>query len=210
MAAFFHGPVAACQAASRLRCRAAWARTCAGAVAPKMLRAFCEPRRLTTSDTLPPMQALPHKIIFRSALANERMQTNAVGPVVLKLKSLWRDGSTRLSMPQELEPAVQGRGFGYARAAQGRGMATAPGRRTDRPSSTRRCRRMFTLGPGQGAASGCHGLPRPALCRRRKRCVVSAFGKPLDGLLDASACATRHWPSALIQARPTLLQKGTP
>ncbi len=33
-----------------------------------------------------------------SALANERVQTNAAGQVVLKLKSPWRDGTTHLVM----------------------------------------------------------------------------------------------------------------
>jgi hypothetical protein len=32
--------------------------------------------------------------ITRPALANERVQTNAVGQVVLKLKTAWRDGTT--------------------------------------------------------------------------------------------------------------------
>ena len=33
-----------------------------------------------------------------SALANERVQTNAAGQVVLKLKTPWRDGTTHLVM----------------------------------------------------------------------------------------------------------------
>lgn len=32
------------------------------------------------------------------ALANDRVQTNAAGPVVLKLKTHWRDGATHLVM----------------------------------------------------------------------------------------------------------------
>ena len=31
----------------------------------------------------------------RPALANERVQTNAAGQVVIKLKTAWRDGTTR-------------------------------------------------------------------------------------------------------------------
>ena len=34
----------------------------------------------------------------RPALANERVQTNAAGQVVLKLKTPWRDGTTHLVM----------------------------------------------------------------------------------------------------------------
>ena len=34
--------------------------------------------------------------ITRPALANERVQTNAAGQVVLKLKTPWRDGTTHL------------------------------------------------------------------------------------------------------------------
>jgi len=40
--------------------------------------------------------------ISRPALANERVQSNAAGQVVLKLKTPWRDGTTHLVMsPQE-------------------------------------------------------------------------------------------------------------
>ncbi len=38
------------------------------------------------------------RYIMRPALANERVQTNAAGQVVLKLKSPWRDGTTHLVM----------------------------------------------------------------------------------------------------------------
>ena len=38
------------------------------------------------------------RYITRPALANERVQTNAVGKVVLKLKIPWRDGTTHLVM----------------------------------------------------------------------------------------------------------------
>ena len=34
------------------------------------------------------------RYITRPALANERVQTNAAGQVVLKLKTAWRDGTT--------------------------------------------------------------------------------------------------------------------
>ena len=38
------------------------------------------------------------RTITRPALANERVQTNAAGQVVLKLKTPWRDGTTHLVM----------------------------------------------------------------------------------------------------------------
>ena len=38
------------------------------------------------------------RYITRSALANERVQTNAAGQVELKLKTPWRDGTTHLVM----------------------------------------------------------------------------------------------------------------
>ncbi|MDO9092174.1 MAG: transposase [Rubrivivax sp.] len=38
------------------------------------------------------------RYITRPALANERVQTNAAGLVVLKLKTAWRDGTTHLVM----------------------------------------------------------------------------------------------------------------
>ena len=44
------------------------------------------------------MSASPSCSITRPALANERVQTNAAGQVVLKLKTPWRDGTTHLVM----------------------------------------------------------------------------------------------------------------
>ncbi len=38
------------------------------------------------------------RYITRPALANDRVQTNAAGQVVLKLKTPWRDGTTHLVM----------------------------------------------------------------------------------------------------------------
>ena len=38
------------------------------------------------------------RYITRPALTNERVQTNAAGQVVLKLKTPWRDGSSHLVM----------------------------------------------------------------------------------------------------------------
>ena len=38
------------------------------------------------------------RYLTRPALANERVQTNAAGQVVLKLKTAWRDGTTHLVM----------------------------------------------------------------------------------------------------------------
>jgi hypothetical protein len=38
------------------------------------------------------------RYITRPALANERVQTNAAGQVVPKLKTPWRDGTTHLVM----------------------------------------------------------------------------------------------------------------
>jgi len=38
------------------------------------------------------------RYVTRPALANERVQTNAAGQVVLKLKTAWRDGTTHLVM----------------------------------------------------------------------------------------------------------------
>ena len=45
-------------------------------------------------------QALEYlcRYITRPALANERVQTNAAGQVVVKLKIAWRDGTTLLEM----------------------------------------------------------------------------------------------------------------
>ena len=37
------------------------------------------------------------RYITRPALANERVQTNAAGQVVLKLKTPWRDGTTHIN-----------------------------------------------------------------------------------------------------------------
>ena len=55
------------------------------------------------------------RYITRPALANERVQTNAAGQVVLKLKTSWRDGTTHLLMsPLEFMQRLA------ARATEGR------------------------------------------------------------------------------------------
>ena len=41
--------------------------------------------------------------ITRPALANERVQCNAAGQVVLTLKTAWRDGTMHLVMPLSLK-----------------------------------------------------------------------------------------------------------
>ena len=53
------------------------------------------------ADDRQALEQLCHTIT-RPALANERVQTNAAGQVVLKLKTAWRDGTThRVMSPQE-------------------------------------------------------------------------------------------------------------
>ena len=50
-----------------------------------------------------------HCAHHRSALANERVPTNAAGQVVLKLKTAWRDGTTLLVMsPLEFRSSCSG------------------------------------------------------------------------------------------------------
>jgi hypothetical protein len=44
------------------------------------------------------------RYITRPALANERVQTNAAGQVVLKLKTAWRNGTTHLVMLSPRRP----------------------------------------------------------------------------------------------------------
>jgi hypothetical protein len=64
--------------------------------------------------------------ITRPALANERVQYNAAGQVVLKLKAPWRDGATCL----ELSPLQLMRRLSKGRFAAARftGSVSAPGR----------------------------------------------------------------------------------
>ena len=45
-------------------------------------------------------------LITRPALANERVQTNAAGQVVLKLKTPWRDGTTQLVLRRDTDSPV--------------------------------------------------------------------------------------------------------
>ena len=55
------------------------------------------------------------RYVTHPALANERVQTNATGQVVLKLKTAWRDGTTHLVMaPLEFTQRLA------ARATEGR------------------------------------------------------------------------------------------
>ena len=49
-------------------------------------------------DPSPGTNSPPDCLCPGSALANERVQTNAAGQVVLKLKTAWRDGTTHLVM----------------------------------------------------------------------------------------------------------------
>ena len=46
------------------------------------------------------------RYITRSALANERVQTNAAGQVVLKLKTAWLDGTTHLGLRRDKKSPV--------------------------------------------------------------------------------------------------------
>ena len=50
------------------------------------------------------------RYITRPALANERVQINAAGQVVLKLKTAWRDGTTHLGLQARAPPRVPARG----------------------------------------------------------------------------------------------------
>jgi hypothetical protein len=64
------------------------------------------------------------RYITRPALANERVQTNAAGQVVLKLKTPWRDGTTHLVLRRDTDSPVdclcQPKGPSSARARPAR------------------------------------------------------------------------------------------
>ncbi len=61
------------------------------------------------------------RYITRPALANERVQCNAAGQVVLKLKTAWHDGTTHIVMsPLEFMQRL------VARATEGRPQAPVP------------------------------------------------------------------------------------
>lgn len=47
------------------------------------------------------------RYITRPALANERVQTNAAGQVVLRLKTPWRDGTTHLVLSVDVGPSLR-------------------------------------------------------------------------------------------------------
>ena len=53
---------------------------------------------LITMCVVPSRQAVLSLSITRPALANERVQINSAGQVVLKLKTAWRDGTTHIVM----------------------------------------------------------------------------------------------------------------
>ena len=63
-------------------------------------RRMMVPSGITDQTGADDSQALeqPCRYVTRPALANERVQTNAAGQVVLKLKTPWRDGTTHLVM----------------------------------------------------------------------------------------------------------------
>ncbi len=100
--------------------------------------------------------AQPCRTIKRPALANERVQCNAAGQVVLKLKSPWRDGTTPIVM-SPLE-------FMQRLAASGRAGAPASAAPDPIPWSAGAQRQAEGAGGAGGAASdsrrvGAHCQP---------------------------------------------------
>ena len=85
------------------------------------------------------------RYITRPALANERVQTNAAGQVVLRLKTAWRGGTTHLVMsPLQfiaaiLEQPVMRRSL--------RSWVCGRGHRRARQPVTRRCKRSDAAQP---------------------------------------------------------------
>ena len=89
------------------------------------------------------------RYITRPALANERVQTNATGQVVLKLKTAWRDGTTHLVMsPLEFMQRPRQR---QRNPADGRGAARLGARRSGAVSQPRQAGVAWP----RGARSGC-------------------------------------------------------
>ena len=79
------------------------------------------------------------RYITRPALANERLQINAAGQVVLKLKTAWRDGTTRFANHGVLGPNAKLRAMvvphGPAQAiGKSEQTPTEPGCAHDRPA----------------------------------------------------------------------------
>ena len=161
------------------------------------------------------------RYITRPALANERVQTNAAGQVVLKLKSPWRDGTTHLVMsplefmqrlaalvprPRAAPDPLPRRAGTQRQAARARGAA---GTRTTRAGRTARRVRGDLCAPpsssaelGQAAQAGVRSRPGalPELRRRAEdhRGDPGAAGDREDSHASgsagqgASACA-RPW-----------------
>ena len=80
----------------------------------------------------------PCRYIARLALANERVQTNAAGQVVLRLKTAWRDGTTHLVMsPLDLKMDISGRFVAVksTNAASAEGRPAPVGRASSPPAS---------------------------------------------------------------------------
>ena len=78
------------------------------------------------------------RYITRPALANERVQCNAAGQVVLKLKTPWRDGTTHLVMsPLEFMQRLAARGI-EERPSVARATATAASDPLPRRAGTQR------------------------------------------------------------------------
>ena len=97
-----------------------------------------------------------------SALANERVQTNAAGQVARKLKTPWRDGTTHLVMsPLEF---MQGLAALVPRPLQG-----ASGQRPDSSPGTNSP--LDCLCPGSAAA------PHPFWCPLREHAVLAPNAK---------------------------------
>ncbi len=144
------------------------------------------------------------RYITRPALANERVQTNAAGQVVLKLKTAWRDGTTHLVMsPLEFMRRLaalvpQPRPYPRVTAST---RSTSEGRRLPRVAMLSSSPRRPAVQPEHGptAAAGVdRELAVPARSGYSRTPVLS---KSVDALGPTAQTRLRHRHTALSQLR---------
>jgi len=128
------------------------------------------------------------RTITRPALANERVQINSAGQVVLKLKTAWRDGTTHIVMsPLEFMQRLAARANEGRLSAGAGGPGTAPGAGARRPSAGGLIAARhpgLRAGPALDAGRGRRG----ALKRVGLPDALAAFGS--GGGAAAAQCAT--------------------
>ena len=153
-------------------------------------------QRPTHPGSSPGTNSPPDCLCPGSALANERVQTNAAGQVVLKLKTPWRDGTTHLVMsPLEFMQRLAARAI-EERPSVARATATpaphpfwCPHNFASRSERTPASRTWRAGTQRQAARAGSAASARVADAGRTARSVRSELRAPPPGPAELGQAA---------------------